>query len=341
MNEKFKGIKTDKIEAIFEAALDNKYTTRNDISAHTGFSFVTVNNVVTALVEENVLRQSKGKDHSGSRRSRILAVKHKYWIGIYNLSADRFSFTILDLSFKSISNFDFTPSNDVNLERCVKQFLRESACFAKNTVDYSSCCGIGILVPGEYDDSSDSVDSNEIPHLKSLRIKELFSKFSFGHEPIVMSVYLAFAKTVQSQLSDNEHVYSLFLNKHSVTSAHISRGNDNSIFISDLGNLYLSDGSKISANLKNLPDPDPFFNSLANIIFTVLHAVPVSRITVSGNMYSRLDAVGIVLKRELLKISEKSLYIPPEIYTENLLLSAFKGISYKIRQKWMLDHLLS
>ena len=111
------------------------------------------------------------------------------------------------------------------------------------------------------------------------------------------------------------------------------------MFISDLGSLPVSDNKTISDCISGVPDPHTFFKILASVVYVVLHTAPVSEITVSGNLFSRLDAVGPVFSRELLTICEKSWYIPPRITVTDHIPQAVRYLGNNIRTTWFSSYI--
>ena len=337
----FGNLKKDSIIKVFNTVLDKVRPTRTELSSVTGLSFVTVSKICDELISLEILKQSFTTDRSAARRSRILNVKFKYWIGIYTFEHDLFTFNICDLSLRCIHTFSYIPTNDIFIDDSVKRFIKFAESYGLKKTKNRICCGTGILVNGKYDPNRDTVSSS-IPHFSSVYLKKLFSSKTFGTVPCISSLYESYCKEAQQDLNTDERVLALFLNKNDLKCTYFDRSSENKISINDLG--ILSAGNKSNKTLNKLcessPDPDAFFPRLADIIFTLMNTVKVTKITVSGNLYTRMDAVESVLKKNLFFITDRHSIIPPKIESIPLRTIAVKNIAREIRNRWFITHIL-
>lgn len=342
MNDAFAKLKADNIINVFQCALKEVRTTRTEISRITGLSYVTVDKVCNALIELDILSQSFTKDSSAQRRSRILSVKLRNWIGVYVFEPDAFTFNIFDLSLRCIYSHKHIPSYeaDVFLDDHIKRFLDASLRSIKGRVNGSCCCGVGILVPGNYDESKDSVTDASVPHFNSIKIREAFREYTFGCEPLILSVYSAYAKYVSSESQIDEHTLCLFLDKARLGCAYVIGKNDCSVRIKDIGILSPLDRTDLKSLSKRPPDPDIFFAKLSDIIFTIMNTAGIDKVTVSGSLYSEKEIVALVLSECLSRICQDHFMIPPPVVCADIRTDGGRFISREIRTRWFLSKIV-
>ena len=339
MNEKMKTLKRENVIKVFNASLERNNTSRTVIAEDSHLSFVTVDKIVDALLDADILKQTNSsKSAVVLRKSRILLAKPHYWIAVYVLSDSEYSFHICDLSLRIIKSFSFVPEDTVFIDDNLSSFLKKTLSFAKAYVVPEYCCAAGILVPGEYDEPRDRVFNSSVSHLSAISIKSFFSPFSFGKLPYVVSVYSAFAKEI-AKVGADKSTYCLFLNDGKVLGAYVT-GVGSSIHIKDLGNIKSPSGRTLEALVKAVPHPDSLFVPLSEILFTLLHTVHITDITVCGNLYSSSGAVCSMLKKELSRYCERYSILSPEITAPDLLENSVRFISREIRDRWFSEEIL-
>ncbi len=340
MNELFGNVKKASVLNVFYNSLSKTSTTRSALSDETGLSFVTTSKITDALVELGILKQSHTYDRIQKRRSRVLSVKHNYWIGVYTISKDFYKFQILTLDLKCIHSFKFIPENSVFIDESIKMFFKRSELFALKHVKEHFCVGCAVLVPGKYDSELDSIIDSEIPHLNSARLSSTIQKYTFGKTPCISSVYTAYTDELKYNLVDDESVFALFLNQQSIKSAYVCSKTVSEIPVSNIGNLKSSSQKSLDSFTKNKPDPDLFFNDISEIIFTLYHTIPITKITLSGSLYSRLEDSAKVLQDYLtIKFNEIG-KIPPPVSSIDCEKYAAISISREIRNNWFVKDIM-
>ncbi len=342
MTERFGALKKDNIISVFNASLDKIRTSRTELSSITDLSFVTVSKICDELISLDILKQSFTTDKSAIRRSRILNVKFKYYIGVYTFEPDLFTFSICDLSLRCIHTFSYIPANDIFIDDSVRKFIKFAENFGKQKARNCICCATGILVPGEYDPDRDTVRNSPIPHFSSIYIKQIFEGKTFDTAPVIRSMYTSYCMEAQKDISDEDKVFALFLNKNDLKSAYFDISTEKNISLNNTGILTVCDNSNYTLGkiCETSPDPSILFPRLADIIFTLMNTVKVTKITLSGSLYTRMDAASSVLNNELSRLCNKHSIIPPEICNINIRSIAMKNIAREIRNKWFIEKIL-
>lgn len=335
MKEHFGTLRSENILKVFNTALDLKKTTRTDLEKRTGLSFVTVSKIVDALVEADILKQSYTTDPIQTRKSRLINTKTYYWTGVYSFDSSLFKFSILDLSSRCIDEFTYVPSKELFIDDSVRDFLKKSVAFTKKVKKKHPCIGTAVLFCGFYDQENESVISSDIPHFRSVNIKQLISEYSFGTETYIRSVFNEYICMKKEGLSDDNNIFSLFLNKGNILSSYITNSDNRTITLANTGMMEAYKSKSINKITAIPPEPTMFFERITDILFTLLHTVPISEITVCGNLYSRVDATAKVLQKHLLSKCEKVGIIAPMVTGEDMFTLAAQHISREIRTDWL------
>lgn len=340
MNKIFKNIKKESVITVYNQALENVKSSRTDLSRETGLSFVTTGKIVDGLVELKILRQTYTRDPSQSRKSRLLFTKFHYWIGVYTIEKNVFTFNICDLSLRCKHTYKYIPERTVFLDDNIKRFLYLSKKFADDNMKMHPCCGIGILTDGDYDIETDKVYNSTIAHMSSVKIKEMFSPFSFGTDPLIMSVYDAFSGEIRRSLCENEYAYCIFLNKNRILSTYIYPSDTQKTPVTHLGELEGIRSATLDDNVKLPPEPDSFFSRLADIIFTMTHTVPITKVIVSGGLYERISSVSTYLYKNLADRFNSLYKMPPNVEGSDIRTPSIRYISREMRDRWFVNTVL-
>jgi len=339
MNPLFGNTKEDSIIKVFDAFLSRKIQTRRNVEATTGLSFVTVSKIADALVELKILRQYNLTADSLPRRSRVLVTKQYYWIGCFSFTPDIFSFIAYDLSFKEIYKFQQKPNTKTFPDETVNKFILRSMDFIKsNRIKIPRCIGLGILVPGSYDPHRDKVYNSHIYHFSGFRFKKIFSQYFPEGIIRVSSIYDCCAEEIRHNINDDECVFSFYVERDSIRGAYITK--TNAPIVKDTGLIHSLTKKTLNVMAQKPPDIYPFFYDLANIVFSLDHTVPLTKVTIGGNLYPRYDAVASVLHHILSEKYHKIMKIPPNVVHIDIYQSAIINITREMRLKWFKEKII-
>lgn len=340
MNKIFGSIKKESVLAVYNMALENVKSSRTDLSRKTGLSFVTTGKIVDCLVDLKILRQTYTRDPSQSRKSRLLFTKFHYWTGVYTIEKDLFTFNICDLSLRCMYTYEFIPEKTVFFDENIKKFLLRSNIFAKEKIKKLPCCGISILIDGDYDVKTDKVLNSTVSHINSIKLKETFTPFTYGNAPSVMSIYKAFSGEIKRTLTDDEFAYCIFLNKNRILSSYVYPTVTPYIPITHLGELDGIGRASLDGNAKLPPEPNNFFSRLTDIIYTMTHTVPITKIVVTGSLYDRISTVSAYIYKLLADRFNCQYKMPPDVIGLDIRKTSIKFISREMRDQWFVDVVL-
>jgi len=330
----------DTLFKVFETALSQKRTTRTNLADLCSLSAMTTGRAADFLVENDVLRQSNTVDSSYKRRSKVLFVKQKYFIGIYTIAPEGLFFHLCDLSLKPVYSFNRSLGDSIFIDETVNDFLKSAVSFANSKINTNNLCAIGVLVSGEYDKEKDAVINSPIPHFAALRIANIFSNYSFGKPVYISSLYSTFAESIKEDLSDSDAVLSLIMSRSYLATAYISHSDSRCAAYKNISRLSGRNGRPFSSKIQFAPDPDPFLDDIADIILTITASLPCSGICISGGLYTSLFAVIGVISEKLKPKYERIEATAPNLFEKNLIDNAVKQCSKSIRKQWFYNNLI-
>lgn len=343
MNDILKGINHDKIYSVFEAALSLPYSTRNDLSEITGLSYTTVDKITNGLIEEGILRQTKGTDYNGSRRSRIVRLKSKLWFAVYVMNRNTCDLRVYDLRLRCILPSVGYLGKQETYDYFISDYIKVSRNRINIDLRLTNAGGIAVLVPGSYNEKEDIITNSGIPGISDVRLKDHFSTYDFGVEPMITSLFSAFGEKLRSNISENECIMALNLCIGYVYNTYIQGSSVCApLYINDLGSVSVSDGRRLTEIIKSTPYPDKFFEALSEVVFKAMYTVPVTSICVSGDLYNeQIDAVAKVLYNYLKRHCDASLLECPEVTHRDISRESSDYYAYLLRRKWFFENILS
>lgn len=330
----------DTLYKVFETALSQKRTTRAELSDLCSLSAMTTGRAADFLVENDILRQSKTVDSSYKRRSKVLFIKQKYFIGIYTIAPEGLFLHLCDLSLKPLHIFSRPLSNNIFIDDTINDFLKSASYFAESTLNCNNICAVGVLIPGEYDKERDKVINSPIPHIGALRIADLFGKYSFGKPLFIDSLYSTFAEGIKAERCINESVLSLIMSRSYLATAYISHSDNRPAVYKSISLLKGQKGRPFATKIDRAPDPDPFFDDIANIIFILTTALPCSALFISGELYSNLYAVTEVLSDKLKPKYEQAEASHLKIFERDLISSSVYQYAKHLRKHWFYNNFI-
>lgn len=341
MFEKLRGMKRDSVISVFNAVIDRKNTSRTVISEDTGLSYVTVGKIVDAFIEEDIFKQSfTNRCALLKRKSMLVSAKPKYWIGVYTIRSDKFTFSVYDMNSVCMRAFVHKPEESIFIDDLIRDFIIRVEKFVNEFFYISDCCGISVLVPGNYDPKTDRVTDSEISHLCTVRIKEFFSKYTFGHVPHVASLYTSFAMEISRTLPDDRCALTVFLDKNCIKTAYAVADRNGRMYVKDIGLLQATVARRFSSIVKVVPQPEPLFEGLSDLIFVLMNTLHITDIVIAGYLYKNFQAVPPVLLEYIEKLCAPERLPVPEIRTADLNTLAKDNISREMWRRWLLDTVL-
>ncbi len=164
-------IKRDHVNAVLEAIARKQHITKQEISAQTGLSLVTVGKITNTLGEAGVLVHGKNAEQKIGRRAEVLRVRQDWAIPVYDLSGTSFRFYITSLDGEIIDKAEYKRSAGAQyVSADFVRFLKLTLRLLKRNYRNHKLPGVGVAIPGAYDAENDRIISTMMPEMGDLKL---------------------------------------------------------------------------------------------------------------------------------------------------------------------------
>lgn len=164
-------IKRDHVNAVLEAIARKQHITKQEISAQTGLSLVTVGKITNMLGEAGVLVHGKNAEQKIGRRAEVLRVRQDWAIPVYDLSGTSFRFYITSLDGEIIDKAEYKRSAGAQyVSADFVRFLKLTLQLLKRNYRNHKLPGVGVAIPGAYDAENDRIISTMMPEMGDLKL---------------------------------------------------------------------------------------------------------------------------------------------------------------------------
>lgn len=258
-------MKEQSIVSVFRSIEQRDGETRNEISAHTGRSVVTVCKMVDLLLEHNLVTEEKNTSSVVGRKAHHLRIRAKAkTILILDITKKRFSARVLYLNCEeAIPRFRYAYEEKISLEENLRSFLNQVRAYAiyENGLE-ERMIGIGVVVPGPYLKKRDIVINKRLWELSDIKLRALIeSCFPEKHIVIEEDVKLAGLHSVGVTGEHKSRTYFYAYIDEGVGGSIIRNGMIDPgaySFAGDFGQLMISPGKTVEEEIA-IPH---FFNRL-------------------------------------------------------------------------------
>lgn len=173
-----KNIKLQNMMKVFQEIYRQGSISRQMLSSQTGISLMTVGKIVEQLFRADIASEEKEDTSRVGRKGNVVSLcSDRKQIVLIDLEQHDFRIGLLQIDLKLAGDFyqhpyDHNQSYEENLRNAVTVFLREQP---EETL--SRAIGVGVCVPGSYDETGDRVLHSRIPELSSAKLKATLSSF--------------------------------------------------------------------------------------------------------------------------------------------------------------------
>ncbi|MBE6538539.1 MAG: ROK family transcriptional regulator [Ruminococcaceae bacterium] len=197
-------IKNENMRAIFGEICAGDGVSRAEISERTGLSLMTVGKVADMLTKEGIIVQAKPATGNAGRRAGMLNVSDSHFILALDLCTAKFRATVMNLRLEDVDSVFYPYNDSLFPEDNLIIFFRETSSLLIKHLTSKKLVGTGICVPGEYDESTDTVITPRFKALDGLKIAETMRK-SVGFTPDkIMNGVTASSRSCISALPENK-----------------------------------------------------------------------------------------------------------------------------------------
>ena len=207
-----RSIKIQNMMSVFNTIYTKGAVSRNDISAETALSLMTVGKIVDTFLERGVAVETKVQSAKVGRKACAVSLDtHKKQIFILDLTTRNFLLNALNLCCESTDKgiaweYDSGRSYEENLRSALAEFRQAVDTSAGSSGDV---LGIGVIVPGPYLYQEDQVHSIRIAELTPIRLRALLEDM-FGDTPVFIDEDVKYAVRYHTKAVDPNAEKSVF-----------------------------------------------------------------------------------------------------------------------------------
>lgn len=198
-------IKRDHVNAVLEAIARKQHITKQEISAQTGLSLVTVGKITNTLGEAGVLVHGKNAEQKIGRRAEVLRVRQDWAIPVYDLSGTSFRFYITSLDGEIIDKAEYKRSAGAQyVSADFVRFLKLTLQLLKRNYRNHKLPGVGVAIPGAYDAENDRIISTMMPEMGDLKLLRNLRKIFKNANIVIENANRLCAAGLIASLPDNK-----------------------------------------------------------------------------------------------------------------------------------------
>lgn len=242
-------VKIQNRKRVFKELSTQHATTRLDISRKVKLSAATVSSIVEEFVRTGIIVEVKDNKSTVGRKPNMLIFQPDALKMIcIDLTSKQFSFSVKNLALISEKVVVYEFDNELSYEDNLLQFCKLIKQVIETEYKGQQLIGIGISVPGPYNQPKDRVMNNLIPEICELSIHRFFSEqFPL---PIQIDQDVKYAAKAEVQHIDHYESKSIFFLYLGLgVGGAVSINNDiyggAQAFAGEIGQLIVSDGRNL------------------------------------------------------------------------------------------------
>lgn len=372
-------VKNQNRQLVLKEILNNEQVTRTEIAHKLRLSNATVGTLADELIKMDIVCEEKDQNSSVGRRPSLLRLKNaSKYILVLDLTSRDLSYTLLNLDITISESKEYEYNPDLSYKENLVIFLSDihSHLQDDNNDISDKLIGVGVSIPGTYDNIKDKVICKLIPELTDIELHTLVSQYFTQNIFIDNDMTLAGIAAIQNiENVKRKSIFFISLGRGIggaiSINGNIHRGANG--FAGEIGQTMLSPNNTledlVSWNVfidkvekrynldkdtnikyfileKYLADDPIILEELDNVATYIAQAFVNIVMMVNPNTIVISGRFNIFGKKFIALLKEKiSHFVFPEIFESlEIVLSVNKdknsvlGVGYNIRQFW-LDHL--
>ncbi len=336
-----KNIKFTSIKSIFSCIAASKNISRAEISEKTHLSVVTVGKIVDALIDLDIVHQSKVRRPVAGRRAGVLNVNKQKYVIIFDLTLYNFKAIALDLTLNTIDSYDFKYDNLTTFTENLTSFIKKSKAFFFKKFSEENCIGIGTTVPGTYDKEADSVRSPQMPEMIVVPIREIFEKH-FPKNIIQVESNVISAGRINVEEAEefaNKDIVYLYFGNHSVSGAHFINGElvgGRSNSACDFGRMILDADITLEERFRLCKSENDCAPLLAGAVYNIFKIISPHSFIFEYDLSYKTEKLNDLIEDILIqKYKLPKPYIPEFVPATFKLKNSHCGLAITIRENWI------
>ena len=333
-------IKKESVRAIFQAITEKDKISRAEIAEITGLSLMTVGKVVDALLERNVICQSKESKNAAGRKAGLVSLSTKKFLMVIDITTRNFSMIVMDFALGVVDRVSYDYNSDFYSEENFYLFMKNVKLFMLRKLDMDDCIGIGVLLPGTYDPETDLVETTRVPELSGTHIRSIIEDVLRVPVDLFQKDVLAAASSNLTDLENGEKLCVAYIClSDTVSGTLLSEGRvvrSRSGFAGDIGRAVTAGGKTLRDSFSARGLREETIIELAAAVSAEIAVFDPDAVLIENCTGTRFGDHEQLL---LSKIAA-SFRLPPEELPdirviESTVRHAYRGLAYSMRQNWI------
>lgn len=336
-------IKKESVRAIFQAITGGDRISRADIAEQTGLSLMTVGKVVDALLERNVIVQSKENKNMAGRKAGLVSLNTEKFLMVIDLTSRNFVMAVMDIALNIVDRVNYEYNSDFYFEENLYIFIKNVKIYCLRNLNMNDAIGIGVVLPGNYRPEDDTVDTERIPELRTTHVRYII-------EDVLRVSVSALEKDVPAAAASNLSELDHGMDKsvayvcigETVSGALISAGKilkSRSGFAGDVGRILLPaavGGKTLEERFAQRGLREDTVTALADVLAMELSVFDPDVLLIENCGTGKLSDYETLLRARLQQGTGRKPEELPEIrITESGVRHAYRGLALTMRSDWI------
>ncbi len=293
------GIRNENIIAIFGEIAASDGISRAEISERTGLSLMTVGKVADLMTHEGIAAQAKPATGNAGRRAGMLTLLDKHFLLSLDISGESFRATALNLALVPFDSISYRYNDSLAPEDNLIIFYREACSLLMKHLMSKKLAGMGICIPGDYNEESDVVKDPCSKRLAGLKIASTLKKATGLSPDRIMNSNVSAAISVLSSLSPEDSGCTIDLSLDSGGFGCITFEGKVLHRPSDFGSLPCENGKSLGYNLSDIIDEEELCRQIGSAIRPIICVICPDSVFISSSVRTYTEWFPIFLEREL------------------------------------------
>ncbi len=340
-NISLKSIKCESIKSIFASIADSEKISRAEISSKTDLSLVTVGKVADALLDMNIVCQVKEIKPQAGRRAGLLGVNPNKFALILDITSYEFRASVLDLRLHLVEKFSYAYRMDCIYDDNLNYFFNDAAAYVSRKYNFDDCFGVGVSVPGPYNETTGYVNTGRVPELCGIDLNEILKKY-FKNVPLLIDSHInAAAKSNVLHIDgyEEKNIVYWYIGTGNVCGAFMVNGEiilGRGRHACDFGKMPDKTGLTLEERIDTCRKPEDFAIVLSQPMHNVIKILSPHTIIIEFDVPYNYDDILPLLKSRMMLEYHYSTVEFPEFYKACCKFrNSHRGLTMGLRDMWI------
>lgn len=334
-------IKKESVRNIFSSVCENGQVSRAQIAKETGLSLMTVGKAVDELLCLGYVSQEKENKSNAGRKAGLVFVNPEKFILVLDLTVPNFQMTVMNSSFRIIDRISYEFDTECYSEENLCIFLKNVKIYTLRRLDMDNCIGIGVLVPGFYDEQSDKVAALRSLHLENIKIRAVIEEILKFPITFIKNDIRSAAISNMTDIADyrSRNIAYVRIGRQ-INGALLSKGafiGDKSAVSGMIGKMHIGDDYTLNEVIEAVGLSDRGCDALAWALYNIVCVTDTDVFVIENELPKPQDLCAVIEQKLAQRLCEFSRSAPRVVLSDAETCHAPRGIAMRIRNRWIED----